>query len=301
MWANAIILTETGKIEDDGTILENSIESYFVWIPRYKYKLFDMGNYDGASTENKPSTSNAKEIEIIFENKNTKVSVGDEVGEYYSHPAFDEFNANGIWVGKFETTGDVSQISIKPNKSSLRNINVKTMFESSYNYNRKNESHMMKNTEWGAVTYLSLSKYGINKEININNHSGYITGYSSTPQANQTVRPGTTGFTSDITMPYNTEIGYKASTTGNISGIYDMSGGAWEYMAGYVYGYLEKGGFANNEASKYDKKYFNIYPSNNTLTSYNNRILGDAIGEMGPFYFTGVGNESNLYHISISI
>ena len=45
-WANAVILTSTGKVEDDGTILEDSIESYFVWIPRYKYKLFDMGNYE---------------------------------------------------------------------------------------------------------------------------------------------------------------------------------------------------------------------------------------------------------------
>ena len=25
-----------------------------------------------------------------------------------------------------------------------------------------------------------------------------------------------------------------ASTTGNITGLYDMSGGAWEYVAGYL-------------------------------------------------------------------
>ena len=36
-WANAIILGPRGKIEEDGTIKEESIESYFVWIPRYKY------------------------------------------------------------------------------------------------------------------------------------------------------------------------------------------------------------------------------------------------------------------------
>ena len=28
--------------------------------------------------------------------------------------------------------------------------------------------------------------------------------------------------------------GVKASTTGNITGIYDMSGGSWERVAGYV-------------------------------------------------------------------
>ena len=77
-WANAIILTDTGKVEDDGTILENSIESYFVWIPRYKYKLFDMGQYEGY-IEGKPAPVNHDSIEIIFENKNTPVSIGTEV------------------------------------------------------------------------------------------------------------------------------------------------------------------------------------------------------------------------------
>ena len=33
---------------------------------------------------------------------------------------------------------------------------------------------------------------------------------------------------------YNTEIGQKASTTRNIYGIYDMSGGSWEYMASFL-------------------------------------------------------------------
>ena len=59
-------------------------------------------------------------------------------------------------------------IQIKANKSSLRYMNVKTIFETSYNYQRQHDSHMMKNTEWGAIAYLSHSKYGINKEVNIN-------------------------------------------------------------------------------------------------------------------------------------
>ncbi len=42
------------------------------------------------------------------------------------------------------------------------------------------------------------------------------------------------GISSDITLPYNTETGYLASTTGNITGIYDMSGGSWEYVMGVM-------------------------------------------------------------------
>ncbi len=47
-WANAVILTEEGKkkkIEAGEKIEETDIESYFVWIPKYRYKLFDMGDY----------------------------------------------------------------------------------------------------------------------------------------------------------------------------------------------------------------------------------------------------------------
>ena len=45
--------------------------------------------------------------------------------------------------------------------------------------------------------------------------------------------PGTYGVDASKTLPYNTTIGVTASTTGNITGVYDMSGGAREYVAGY--------------------------------------------------------------------
>ena len=32
------------------------------------------------------------------------------------------------------------------------------------------------------------------------------------------------------TKSYNSEVGYLASTTKNITGVYDMSGGAYEYV-----------------------------------------------------------------------
>ena len=70
------------------------------------------------------------------------------------------------------------------------------------------------------------------------------------------------GTTADVTLPYNTSIGYTASTTGNITGIYDMSGGAWEYVMGYNVNMSTVGGnsgltsiyedfFNNNHWEKY--------------------------------------------------
>ena len=286
VWANAIILKDkTINYEDNEVIPESNIESYFVWIPRYKYRIFNEGNYTNYIEGKPESSSKPDTIEIVFENKDTSVSNGSKVGEYLTHPAFTSFESNGFWMGKFEVTGSTSNITVKPNNTSLRNINVKTMFELSYNYNRNLDSHMLKNTEWGAATYLSYSVYGINDEVNINNNSNFVTGYSAVSGTDQSSYPGTYGTDTSVTLAYNTETGYKASTTGNISGVYDMSGGAWEYMASYVKDTYKDSGFDAASISKYDSKYFDVYPSDSGWTSYNKRILGDATGEIGPFYY----------------
>ncbi|MFV0249457.1 MAG: hypothetical protein ACK5HP_00225 [Bacilli bacterium] len=204
-----------------------------------------------------PTESYAQIIDIIFENKDTAVSNGSLVGEYLTHPAFTTLNTNGIWVGKYEigysgatstataqvTSSDSSKIIVKPNVYSWRSNTVNNIFLAAYNYDTTNNSQMMENTEWGAVAYLSHSVYGIKKEININNNSSYKTGYSALTTTNQTIFPGTNGDSSAFNQLYNTETGYLASTTGNITGIYDMSRGAVEYMASYVSGKLGSSGF----------------------------------------------------------
>ena len=154
---------------------------------------------------------------------------------------------------------------------------------------------MMKNTEWGAVSYLSHSKYGIDREININNNSSDKTGYSALPSTNQQTYPGTYGDGDTYNKPYNTEIGYLASATGNITGVYDMSGGAWEYVAGYVSG---KPGSSGLTPSNYDSKYFDVYNASSTIISYQYRILGDATGEMGAFKLYLDGDNNSRYHNS---
>ena len=297
-WANAVILVENPSQEyvKGDVIQESDIESYFVWIPRYKYQIFDEGNYT-TYIESKPSTSIAKEIQIEFETNAVEASTGSTKGEWLTHPAFTNFDVNGLWIGKYETgykgatsketaqvnAMDSSKVIVKPNVYSWRSINISNMFKTAYNYERNLDSHMMKNTEWGAVAYLSHSKYGINTEVRINNNSAYLTGYSAVEGTDQSSYPGTYGTDSTRTLPYNTETGYKASTTGNITGVYDMSGGAWEYVAGYMPSSSDDSGFTSTELTTYSK-YLEIYPNNSQKLSYNNRILGDATGEMGPFY-----------------
>ena len=227
-----------------------------------------------------------------------------------THPAFISMNSNGFWVGKFETgykgatstssaqvnVNDASKVIVKPNVYSWRDITVYNAFLNSYNYQRELDSHMMKNTEWGAVAYLSHSKYGINREVNINNNSSYKTGYSALPSTNQQTYPGDYGDGINFNQAYNTEVGYLASTTGNISGVYDMSGGAWEYMSSYMNGKLGSSGFDTTTILNYNNKYFDVYSSTSNVTSYQYRILGDATGEMGPFNTFLYENNSSRYH-----
>ena len=324
-WANAVILKEDNEYEKGEEIPLNNIESYFVWIPKYSYKIFDLGDYNSVIDE-KPSDSTTKVIDIKFGLNNTNDSNNKEcttpltsgasgncqVGDYMTHPAFISMNSNGIWVGKFETgyngattvagaeqnSSDSSKIIIKPDVYSWRKITAKNAFTTSYNYLRDNDSHMMKNTEWGAVAYLSNSKYGINRDININNNSSYKTGYGSTDDADQSGFPGVSGTSSDETLAYNTEEGYKATTTGNITGIYDMSGGAWEYVAAYIDSTYGSSGFDSSDTymdSSY-AKYFDVYSNNSDETTYNKRILGDATGEIGPFYSYRDGDNNVRYH-----
>ena len=314
-WANAVILKDETKTYNNGeTIPESNIESYFVWIPRYKYQIFDEGNYTGLTTK----TSKVQTINVVFENKDTTPSNGTTKDSWLTHPAFTSFDSNGFWVGKFETgydkatstsaaqvnSVDTSKIIIKPNVYSWRSITAGNAFKNSYDYQRSLDSHMMKNTEWGAVAYLQHSVYGSQASVRINNNSSYITGYAATVEpttgpassSTSTNRYESTslGVDGTYTINYLNSKSSVASTTGNKSGIYDMVGGAFEYVMGYTTGASTVGGgsgitsiyqdfFTNSTYTEYWDKY-----TSTTNTQYNNRILGDATGEMGPF-----GNEKD--------
>ena len=319
VWANAVILTDNApELEAGDTIEEQYIESYFVWIPRYKYKIFDEGKYTSLASK----TAAEQPIVIEFETKTTAASTGTSEGTWLTHPAFTTLDVNGIWVGKFESgyngatttaaaqqnVADKTKLIIKPNVYSWRNITVGNAFKTSYEYNRDLDSHMMKNTEWGAVAYLSHSEYGNLGEtgngfsLRINNNSAYITGYSGVEEPTVGYNKGTSregnrvestaiGADGTYTVNYLNTNSVVSSTTGNYSGVYDMSGGAWEYVMGYTTGASTVGG-ASTITTLYPKffdtdseytKYYDKYTST-AITNFSNRILGDATGEMGTFF-----------------
>jgi len=252
-----------------------------------------------------------------------------------AHDAFTFGNNEyaGIWVAKFESShptlsekdadnslGCINEIcenakgiEILPNKVSLRLNNVSNFFyagrsleqaENLYGLvSNEIDTHMMKNSEWGAVAYLTQSIYGRCasqlecKEIGINNNSSYVTGYGA--PAGSDYQENDDEYPYIAPQPYNTNQGMDASTTGNIYGVYDMSGGAFEYvMAFYTDGtnyYINGSGFngcSNSDCSSKvedglsipNANYYNVYT---TSTNYTSAGLQHALTETYFWYGNG--------------
>ena len=90
-----------------------------------------------------------------------------------------------------------------------------------------------------------------------------------------------TGTTND----YTSTQGVKASTTGNVYGVYDMSGGAWEYVAAYVNnGNSSLTSYGNSLYTSTDSKTKNVYAKGSSDSRENNYsanagVYGDAVYE----------------------
>jgi len=341
IWANSVTVSSTNRSKYQsasvGTeIPMDDILTMQVWIPRYKYKLW---NYNADGTK----TSNPQQIEITWENgtgttgeitcqdsisgtdgdpsetcklKSTNATCTDDTcnNKTYTHPAFTFGNEEikGFWIGKFELTGTVSNITTKPNLSSVREQSVST-FETNimnmknsgnqYGLNTTTDTHMMKNMEWGAVAYLSHSKYGTCtdgtcKEVNINNSSSYYTGrsggssstssstegtykYNETKKNTTTMTGGTAiaaTVTNDTTYPWTSSDGlYKSSNQGKDSTTTNLK---FSFTAPTNNTYLSFDWSVSSESANYDYLYYTITKDGTTLsdTGTSTKIGGTDLG-----------------------
>ncbi len=292
-----------------------------VWIPRYKYKVW---NYNSAGT----TTSATRSIDIVFESETSStgtITCTDSISgtsgaksqtckigsttctnsvcnsNYYTHPAF-TFGTEqipGFWIGKFEMTGTISNITTKPNVTTVRNqkvgafaTNIMKMNDSGnvYGFSTGTDTHMIKNIEWGAVAYLSHSKYGTCSdgtcsEVYINNCSSYITGIGAGTAG---AASSSTTCTTDINK-YNGATGKNASTTKNIYGVYDMSGGSREYVMGNV---VSKNGstMLSGDTTTANSGYTGIIYNDAKYTSYSGSYSYPNAKYYDKYSF---GNDSN--------
>jgi len=371
MWANAITVKENGVNTRDyylnaakGTIIEmNDVTTMWVWVPRYKYVVFNgnNGNVDEQMIsiffehgKDKTGTINCVNDILNVNNSSHSEVCTDTINgsiidqkSTYTHPAFTFGNEEltGFWVGKFEmSTDDTScnedpselncnktglNIYVKPDQPSLGYQMISTIFQNIRgmelyhnihgfkqdsgvvlqntngfltgelaNDSNNFDTHMIKNMEWGAVAYLSQSKYGKKgnslyedayQEVYSNNYgdgvTNFKTGYSGgLPYKNASSSATDTYLYNDLTIDVTGQ-GYRgagASTTGNVYGVYDMSGGAEDYVMGNLAnssgGYnCDTGcGSGFTPSSKYYDLYSKTENYSNTLVSK----FGDAGKEM---------------------
>ena len=338
-WANAVLVTDTNrstyKNATAGTeITDSDILAFYVWIPRYKYKVWNKDKVIGTDSYSARTTG----VDITFENgidttgtiicndysysaPSSEAGSPNETctgsnGDYYTHPAFTfgDDEVKGFWIGKYELSSETPTADngggrstaltarILPNVNSWSNnrlSNFSTVIQSMQTTNNVYglstdkslvDSHMLTNMEWGAVAYLTNSNYGRCSngsctEVTINNCSDYVTGIGAdTVSADSSLTTCTTD-----ANKYNGAKGVLASTTGNVYGVYDMSGGANDYVMGnmssttdsYTF-YPSSSGFASSWYTS-NQKYVITYANSSThndQTAYNRARLGDATGEV---------------------
>ena len=293
MWANAVTVTSTNRTTylnaKVGTeIPMTDINTMWVWIPRFNAAT--PSNYNGGTK----ALPNAIDVTFVKPNETALDAF-----------TFGTKQLSGFWYGKFElshttlvsnTTANnlgctnekctnANNILIKPSVTILRYNNISNFFFASRSMEQTGNSfgfvstevdtHMSKNNEWGAVAYLTQSIYGrctnstLCVEIGINNNSTYKTGYGAAPGASST---------SSTTNTYDTNLGMKASTTGNIYGIYDMAGGLFEYVMGVYNKTTGNSGFTTTTFP--NEKYYNNY----TATTYQGHALTETQGWYNDIY-----------------
>ena len=330
-WANAVILNSgVAKNVGDTVIVPTTssatseVKAMFVWIPRYEYHI--EGQYgthlDGtAGTKALPG-----QIEIKFIPKSQTIADPN----YILNPGFawDTDNngilatdssitkneyVSGIWVGKFKMTGTIDAPSVLPNTSMVRKQNLKNQFTASQMFSTylsdssNTDSHIMKNTEWGAMAYLSQSIYG---KYGNSNYTGANKGvYKNTSTATGRSTGSYTG--ESYVCVYNNiadrgngtgSCGGGASTTGNITGIYDASGdqgGVYEFTMGYYAGAKDtqiwtNAGFTEPLEAKYTNAYM-IKISNGVIRENSTPSTGHAFIETAGWY-NQYANFGSVYY-----
>ena len=257
--------------------------SVYVWIPRYAYHI----NYTDSNNISAGGTIDIdfmKDTSSLVSTSGNTIKQGYKVMPAFQDGTNNGFangewdsELTGIWVAKYETTknSDRPQNILVNNTCWTNNTPEKvftlcrkmegeykdTYFDNSVqassgrllygtygNDNNNIDTHLIKNSEWGAVAYLSYSSFDTNKNSISRADSYYIKNGDGEG---------------------NSAKAY--SSTGNYTGIYGLNGGAYDIVSGgtNVVGHYNY----ENKSSKY----VTIYTSN--IRSNLNNIYGDAMKE----------------------
>lgn len=237
-WANAIsvkpeTLDKYKNAEDKTAIDLNDVTAWWVYLPRFEYRVQRLSENDSAVS---PAL-----FDVAFQKNTDNFDVAEKTGDYQTHPAFDY--SNGVWIGKFETSGTPDNFSILPNQKSLTNISFMDLRNKastdSFGLNSLNAEFADDNI-WGAVAIFTTSKYGagLNK-VQPNTNGTIVTGCGPATEGNTDIYYGGLNCNANHeNSSWSSKLGLLSSTTHNIYGIYDMAGGASEYTDNFGSGQI---------------------------------------------------------------
>ena len=161
-WANAVLVSSTNRetyvnAAAGTAIPEADVLVYYVWIPRYKYKVWNI-NKIGQAESNYGYNAYTEGIDIVFESGTASTGTIDCTttpysfaaptesarnetcsganNDYYTHPAFwwdkdgdsvhDEGEElTGIWVGKFEISSETPTATSSGGNSTTLTVRTK--------------------------------------------------------------------------------------------------------------------------------------------------------------------------------
>lgn len=312
LWPNVITVDnekrEYYETSSVGTrIVPEDINSMWVWIPRFNV------------------TINNDDINIKFVNNTTKA---------YQAFSFDGKELDGLWFSKFESSmkEDSECISLSltqkcndssnllyfvPNYPFATKITMANLYyairkmelkDNIYGFNGtgtklnndgtikddKNnfDIHMIKNSEWQAVALLSSSKYGKTGNTKYDKDNKLIVNNNSTYAGK--------AYIDNELYDYNVSLkGETASTTGNITGIYDMAGGKREYV---MVNNDEVNIFNKKSNSGFTTQVKNYYYDNGLTNEDTTNLLKEKYGKENlinsePVTRGGYKNTGNIFNI----
>ena len=293
--------------------------SYYVWIPRFAYKMKNNGKIEVKFLRGTTNTTfDGLTIKEDYGTDGFVVHPAFRLGQYNAAAGINEKYGNGeytkelsgIWVAKYESyiepiEGQAISYLLKsiPGKSLTTNPGLTFEnavvaardierymdlygFDIDYEGNRGTyystlapnndalanvDTHMIKNSEWGAVTYLAMSDYGVN--------DGYET--SSSLVTGEGLAVGTEDYA-------------RKSTTGNMNGVFDLTNGNTEFVSA-----ITESAFSSFSYVKLaERDGTGKIISNPYLTMFdgvldNNSKVGDGIYELK--FFTGFDVNEKVY------
>jgi len=178
-WANVMLRDSAYYLDLDGKTLKSvgatSIDeligrevpetytgSMYVWIPRFSYKISGDEVFIKYSEGFTDYVEEEYKIHPAFNYTNYMGGDADESDNYSSLNGSDK--KSGMWVAKYPAGQNISNPKYSSSVSEISNVSIGDAFlasklvESSSTYGVTGaQSHMLKNTEWGAVAYLTTA------------------------------------------------------------------------------------------------------------------------------------------------